>query len=59
MWGGKPGGVSMDPAMWAQCTVPVSLDQKSDSEPATGHQFFSLEHDCAISKYFNPFISPQ
>jgi hypothetical protein len=40
-------------------TVPVSLDRKSDSEPATGHQFFSLKHDFAISKYFNPFLTPQ
>jgi hypothetical protein len=38
--------------------VPVSLDQTSDSEPATGHQFFCLKHDFAISKYFNPFLTP-
>jgi hypothetical protein len=40
-------------------TVPVSLDQKSDSEPATGHQFFCLKHGFAISKYFNPFLISQ
>jgi hypothetical protein len=40
-------------------TVPVSLDRKSDSEPATGHQFFCLEHDFAISKNSNPFLTPQ
>jgi hypothetical protein len=40
-------------------TVPVSIDRKSDSEPATGHKFFSVNHDFAISKHFNPFLTPQ
>jgi hypothetical protein len=40
-------------------SVPVSLDRKSYSEPATGHQFFCLTHAFAISKYCNPFLTPQ
>jgi hypothetical protein len=40
-------------------SVPVILDRTSDSEPATGHQFFCLKHEFAISKYFHSFLAPQ